>query len=166
MTLPYVIVNCTATKDLYDWGRANHVPVWIPIRQEVRHKPGHPPRTVNLAALPGYAFVPADRWDIFRHKVPPRFYTKPMALHPNGQPRTCAEHELLEMQAIINNTPEPVRSQPEATVGPVVGQRVSIIGGPFKEMVGTINRIRRYEYRLLVGKVFMNMPKELVSPHI
>lgn len=150
--MQYVILECTNTYRLYLWGQDNGLTVWVPLR----HEKG---RTV--AAMPGYAFVPAHELKDFKRKVPPTYRAHVFRYSEEGEPRTCPVEDLEIMQRVINDAERvPL---PDPAVVFKLGQRVRVVLGPFAGQDGVIEKVRGQTLRLVLTKAYITIPREYVA---
>lgn len=147
MSDDFIILSCSRTLELFRWGSKDHN-VWIPLKK-VRVPRGQGPnrRMVNteIAALPGYAFVPRYDWTPMRRRCPSKFHVRPLGYDLLGRPRCCSIENLITMQKILNGEHTPARNKESTEVIRFKkGQAVLISSDhPFLAgFKGTIERIK------------------------
>lgn len=128
--------------------------VWTP---HIRHANGE-----LECLLPGYAFMPEDRWPLCELPVRWRYRLRP--LHPSGQDGACtvgleALHRMQEAALTFATRaragkPPPLR----------VGQRVEFIVEPFRGMVAQVTRIRANSVRVLMGARYVTTTAAYLRP--
>lgn len=152
--IDYVILGCTQTLRLFQWGQAHAQPIWIPLRRDGE-------RTV--AAMPGYAFVPDAGHRETLAAIPPGFRARIFRYDDEGLPRTCELSELAAMQQLLNSEyigekqkPQPIRY--------CIGQSVRIAIGPFKGVEAIVEKVRGNTVRLVTRRGYLSIPPEFLAP--
>lgn len=153
--IDYVILECTQTLRLFQWGQKHGYPIWIPLRREGDR---------TLAAMPGYAFIPDSGYREILAAIPPGFRARVLRYDEEGWPRTCKVTELIAMQKLLNSERISERQKMQAPRYRV-GQAVRIIAGPFKGVEAVIEKVRRNTVRLVTRLGYLSIPPEFLSPN-
>jgi transcription antitermination factor NusG len=128
------------TYDFFIWGRDDHK-LWIPLKD-------------GAAAMPGYAFVPPQRWPSLRRVCPSRFMARVLEYGSDYKPKTVSSEELSQLQILLNES----RNENQFKIGDFI----EVLAGPYRQLLGRIVKIRDGEARVLLGNHYINLPIQLL----
>ena len=141
--VPWYAVAVNAARErvvaerLQDIGIHAVAPVYYRLVARSRHQAGKTPRRFPL--VPGYVFAGVADW---RHVLPVRDVIDVVG---NGDDKTAIPYGVLSEFLSRNH-----EAELRPLVGIKVGDTVRIGDGPFRDFVGTVDRLKNYQARVLV----------------
>lgn len=133
----YVVLTCVNALDLFIWGNAEYK-VWVLLDDK------------GSCAMNGYAFVPPDRWPEMRRRCPSQFRVKPLDYDLLQRPKTISVLDMVAMQEALEGGP------PAWT--PEYGIVVQVKCGIWKNMLGTVVKVKDHTARILLGTAYVSVP--------
>jgi hypothetical protein len=142
----YIALTCRNT--FACWLEYREYGFWIPVRVK---------GVTESAAVPGYGFIPYQRWPALRRAARVDYHIRVLEYDLVERPRMVFATDLVKMQQAVNRPPDAV---------PIlysVGERIMGIGGLFGGREGVITHVRKSKVRVLFGTQPWDLPFEFIE---
>lgn len=152
----HVLFKCSNTLALYHEGRHAGFTPWIPVLHKRTVGRDHKARTLAVAAIPGYQFVPWSQWVdytvwIGMHGKPASLCSSPHSYH--GLATVTAEELLILQEACLQ-----LDNKFKGVAPLQVNDRIRILHGALEGFEGVVTEVRNTSVRVLVGTKYVGLP--------